>query len=84
MLGLYRDKYADFTVKHFHEQLLKRHGYKLGYTVTKLHLHAAGLVRRAPKRSAHRKKRPRRPMRGMMLIRTDRGTSGSRDCRRST
>ena len=28
MLGLYRDKYADFTVKHFHEQLLARHGYK--------------------------------------------------------
>ena len=40
MLGLYRDKYADFTVKHFHEQLVKRHGYKLGYTVTKLNLHA--------------------------------------------
>src|SRR5215471_3837819 len=36
MLGLYRDKYADFTVKHFHEQLQKRHGYVLGYTVTKL------------------------------------------------
>ena len=35
MLGLYRDKYADFTVKHFHEQLQKRHGYPLGYTVTK-------------------------------------------------
>jgi len=67
MLGLYRDRYADFTVKHFHEQLLKRHGYRLGYTVTKLHLHAAGLVRPAPKRSAHRKKRPRRPFRGMML-----------------
>ena len=67
MLGLYRDKYGDFTVKHFHEQLLKRHGYKLGYTVTKLCLHRAGLVRPAPKRSAHRKKRPRRPMRGMML-----------------
>jgi transposase len=67
MLGLYRDKYADFTVKHFHEQLAKRHTYTLGYTVTKLHLHRAGLVRPAPKRSAHRKKRPRRPMRGMML-----------------
>jgi hypothetical protein len=63
-LGLYRDKYADFTVKHFHEQLQKRHGYVLGYTVTKLALHAAGLVRPAPKRSAHRKKRPRR---GMLL-----------------
>jgi transposase len=67
MLGLYRDKYADFTVKHFHEQLVKRHGYKLGYTVTKLTLHAAGLVRRAAKRSAHRKKRARRPLPGMML-----------------
>src|ERR1700738_394935 len=30
MLGLFRDKYADFTVKHFHEQLQKRHGYVLG------------------------------------------------------
>jgi len=67
MLGLYRDKYADFTVKHFHEQLTKRHGYKLGYTVTKLTLQRAGLVKAALKRSAHRKKRPRRPMRGMML-----------------
>jgi transposase len=67
MLGLYRDKYGDFTVKHFHEQLVKRHNYVLGYTVTKLALHAVGLVRPAPKRSAHRKKRPRRPLRGMLL-----------------
>jgi transposase len=67
MLGLFRDKYADFTVKHFHEQLRKRHGYVLGYTVTKLALHAAGLVCKAPKRSAHRKKRPRRPLPGMLV-----------------
>src|SRR5271166_3659284 len=67
MLGLFRDKYADFTVKHFHEQMQKRHNYKLGYTVTKVHLHRAGLVRPAVKRSAHRKKRPRRPFVGMML-----------------
>jgi transposase len=67
MLGLYRAHYEDFTVKHFHEQLVKRHGYKLGYTVTKILLHRAGLVRPALKRSAHRKKRPRRPMVGMML-----------------
>jgi hypothetical protein len=39
----------------------------LGYTVTKLALHAAGLVRKASKRSAHRKKRPRRPLPGMLL-----------------
>jgi transposase len=67
MLGLYRDLYRGFTVKHFHEQLGKRHGYTLGYTVTKLHLHRAGLVTPARTRSAHRKKRPRRPMVGMLL-----------------
>src|SRR5713101_2110635 len=32
MLGLYRDLYRGFTVKHFHEQLGNRHGYTLGYT----------------------------------------------------
>ncbi len=67
MLGLYRELYRGFTVKHFHEQLGKRHHYTLGYTVTKLHLHRAGLVQAATKRSAHRKKRPRRPMVGMLL-----------------
>jgi len=67
MLGLYKDKYAGFTVKHFHEHLVKRHGYVLGYTVTKLALHAAGAVRRAPGRSQHRKRRPRRPLRGMLV-----------------
>jgi transposase len=67
MLGLYRDQYHDHTVKHFHEQLTKRHGYKLGYTVTKVHLQRAGLVMPAPRRSAHRKKRPRRPLVGMLL-----------------
>jgi len=67
MLGLYRELYPDFTVKHFHEQLQKRHNYKLGYTVTRLNLQAAGLVRPAPRRSAHRKTRPRRPLPGMLL-----------------
>jgi transposase len=67
MLGLYEERYSGFTVKHFHEQLQKRRNYKLGYTVTRLSLHGAGLVRPAPKRSAHRKKRPRRPLVGMML-----------------
>jgi transposase len=67
MLGLYRAEYADFTVKHFHEQLVKRHNYRLGYTVTRLALHAAGVVKPAPRRSAHCKKRPRRPLPGMLL-----------------
>jgi transposase len=67
MLGLYHDLYRGFTVKHFHEQVTKRHGYTLGYTVTRLNLQRSGLVQKAKTRSAHRKKRPRRPMVGMML-----------------
>lgn len=65
---LFRDSYPDHTVKHFHEQLERRHGYRLGYTVTKLALHAAGLVKPAERRGAHRKKRPRRPLPGMLLF----------------
>jgi hypothetical protein len=49
MLGLYEERYSGFTVKHFHEQLQKRHHYKLGYAVTRLALQGAGLVRPAPR-----------------------------------
>lgn len=68
MQDLYRECYSDFTVKHFHEQLVKRHNYKLCYTVTKLSLQAAGLVPKAKRRGAHRKKRVRRPLPGMLLF----------------
>ena len=60
------EEYADFTVKHFHEALRARHGYRLGYTVTRLALQAAGLVKAAPRRGKHRKKRVRRPLPGMV------------------
>ena len=65
--ALYAEFYDGFTVKHFHEKLGERHGYRLGYTVTRLALQAAGLVKRAPRRGAHRRKRPRRPLPGMLL-----------------
>lgn len=68
MHDLYRESYSDFTVKHFHEQLVRRHNYKLCYTVTKLSLQAAGLVAKAKRRGAHRKKRVRRPLPGMLLF----------------
>jgi transposase len=67
MRGLYEELYGGFTVKHFHEKLVKRHGYRLGYTVTRLALQSSGLVRPAPRRGAHRRKRPRRPMAGMLV-----------------
>jgi hypothetical protein len=65
---LYQERYRDFTVKHFHEQLVKRHNYTLGYTVTRLALQGAGLVAKAKRRSTHRKKRERRPLPGMLLF----------------
>jgi hypothetical protein len=68
MHELFRERYSDFTVKHFHEQLVRRHNYKLCYTVTRLSLQAAGLVAKAKRRGAHRKKRVRRPLPGMLLF----------------
>jgi hypothetical protein len=68
MQQLYQELYGDFTVKHFHEHLVRRHGYKLGYTVTRLSLQGAGLVAKAKRRGAHRKKRIRRPLPGMLLF----------------
>src|SRR5207237_1355043 len=68
MHDLYRERYRDFTVKHFHEQLVGRHNYKLCYTVTRLSLQAAALVLKAKRRGAHRKKRVRRPLPGMLLF----------------
>jgi hypothetical protein len=69
MQMLYQERYRDFTVKHFHEQLVKRHNYRLSYTVTRLALQAAGVVAKGKRRGGtHRKKRERRPLPGMLLF----------------
>jgi len=65
--ALYRERYQGFTVKHFHEHLVKDHGFGWGYTWTKLHLQWMGVVGKAPRKGAHRRKRERRPLPGMML-----------------
>ncbi len=64
---LYRTRYAGFTAKHFHEHLTRDHGFRWGYTWTKTFLQSRGLLERAARRGAHRRKRPRRPLPGMML-----------------
>jgi transposase len=64
---LYRERYQGFTVKHFHEHLVKDHGFGWGYTWLKLHLQWMGVVPKAPRKGAHRRKRERRPLPGMML-----------------
>jgi len=65
--ALYRGRYAGFTAKHFHEHLVGDHAFGWGYTWTKTFLHSKGLLERAKRRGAHRRKRPRRPLPGMML-----------------
>jgi hypothetical protein len=67
MLELYGGVYWGWNVKHFHEHLVRDHGFRWGYTWVKTQLHTAGLVDRAKRRGAHRRKRERKPFEGMML-----------------
>jgi transposase len=67
VLGLYREKYFDFNVRHFHEKLAEEHDIRLSYTWVKLALQGAGLVKKRSRRGTHRRRRPRRTMPGMLL-----------------
>jgi len=67
VLGLYRDEYFDFSVRHFHEKLKEEHGIELSYTWVKTALQGAGLVKAERKRRTHRKRRQRKPLAGMLL-----------------
>jgi transposase len=68
VLEQFGTRYWDFSVQHFHERLREEHGFKRSYSWVKTRLHEAGLVPRAPQRRAHRTRRPRRPLPGMMLF----------------
>jgi transposase len=67
VLRLYREKYFDLNVKHFVEKLHREEDIGLSYTWVKTALQNAGLVKRYARRGPHRRKRPRRPLTGMML-----------------
>jgi transposase len=66
VLELYETRYFDFSAKHFHEQL-SGHGIQRSYSWTKSTLQAHGKVVKAKRRGAHRRRRPRKPLPGMML-----------------
>src|SRR4051795_8320905 len=73
LVEAFRTCYFDFTAKHFHEAIRGRpmadgKPFVRGYTWTKSVLQRRGLVSKAPRRSAHRKKRARRPLPGMLLF----------------
>jgi len=64
VLGLYRERYYDLNIRHFHEKLQEEHGIELSYTWVQKALQGAGLVAKRSKRGTHRR---RRPMPGMLL-----------------
>jgi transposase len=67
VLGLYREKYFDLNVRHFHEKLQEEHQVEISYSWVKGLLQGAGMVSEGHKRGVHRKLRPRRPLPGMLL-----------------
>src|SRR4051812_14762251 len=46
VLRLYREKYFDFSIRHFHEKLQSEHNLELSYTWVQQVLQGAGLVKR--------------------------------------
>jgi transposase len=67
VLELYRERYFDLNVRHFHEKLTAEHQIELSYSWVRGVLQGAGLVARGRKRGVHRQRRPRRPLPGMLL-----------------
>src|SRR5260370_12854312 len=61
VLGLYRERYPDLNVRHFHEKLREQHQIDLSYTWVKQALQGAGLVPPGRKPEVHPNRRPRRP-----------------------
>jgi transposase len=67
VLALYQERYSDLNVRHFHEKLREEHGIEISYSWVKKALQGAGLVGKRKRRGPHRRRRPRRPLPGMLL-----------------
>lgn len=63
----YRERYAGLIAKHFHEPLCAIAATAGATDWTKSYLQNRGLLAKAPRHGAHRRKRPRRPLIGVML-----------------
>jgi hypothetical protein len=67
VLELYQKMYFDLSVRHFHEKLKVEHEIRLSYSWVKQALQGAGLVKKRRQRGAHRRRRERKPLAGMLL-----------------
>jgi transposase len=66
LVGRYKAKYRGWNAKHFHSWY-RREGGERSYTWVKSQLQQAKEITKAPRRGAHRRRRERAPMPGMML-----------------
>ena len=62
----YRARHTDWSARHFHTWY-KRDGGTRSYTWVKTRLQEARLIKKAPRRGVHRKRRERAPLPGMIL-----------------
>lgn len=62
----YRKRYLGWNARHFHSHY-QRDGGTRSYTWVKTRLQEARLVKKAPRRGAHRKRREQAPLPGMMI-----------------
>lgn len=67
VLRLYRERYAGFNVRHFHEIARREHGVTVSYSFVKHTLQAAGLVKKHRVRGRHRRRREPRACFGELL-----------------
>lgn len=64
---LYKTRYDGWNIKHFYQFYRDRHEGTRSYSWVRNTLQKSGLVKKAPARGKHRRRRERAPMRGMML-----------------
>jgi transposase len=67
VLRLYRERYAGFNGRHFHEIVRREHGVTLSYSYVKQALQQAGLLPKRRPRGRHRRRRAPRACFGELL-----------------
>src|SRR5919204_5474024 len=67
VLQLYRERYAGFNGRHFHEIVRREHGITLSYSYVKQALQQAGLLPKRKARGRHRRRRAPRACFGELL-----------------
>ena len=65
--ALKRGKYREFSVQHFYDQVVEKHGWTASYSATLRMLQEHGIVEKCSRRGTYRRRRPRQPMVGMRV-----------------